>query len=30
VAAGKFSDINTLVKILTVLFLLRYIYLAAA
>jgi len=30
VAAGKFQDINALVWILTVLFILRYVYLAAA
>ena len=30
VAAGKFADINALIWILTVLFLLRYVYLAAA
>jgi len=29
-AAGKFYDINALVWILTVLFILRYVYLAAA
>jgi xanthine/uracil/vitamin C permease (AzgA family) len=30
VAAGKFRDINTLVWILTALFILRYVYLAVA
>jgi xanthine/uracil/vitamin C permease (AzgA family) len=29
-AAGKFEEINTLVWVLTVLFILRYVYLAAA
>jgi adenine/guanine/hypoxanthine permease len=29
-AAGKFQEINTLIWILTILFILRYVYLAAA
>jgi AGZA family xanthine/uracil permease-like MFS transporter len=30
IASGKFREINTLIWILTVLFILRYVYLAAA